>query len=251
MNNYHFFFILFMLLLEAFDIEQNPGPNNFTADLSILHLNIRSIRNKLDYIKDNFLDFDILCFSETHLDVQISNEFLLLSDTFDEPYRKDRTNHGGGVMIYLNSQLIHVRRTDLEIFCDESIWVEIKVNSVNYLLGLFYSPRTADVNFINNLNLNIEKANDFSKNIIIVGDLNEDLFNLNYQNLKDLIIINSLKNTIEDSTRQQALLDPIIVPDDMLYLDSGTIETLPSIVIIKQLILEFPLIISVSFLLKG
>ena len=59
--------------------------------------------------------------------------------------------------------------------------------------------------------------------------MNEDLFNLNYQNLKDLIIINSLKNTIEDSTRQQALLDPIIVPDDMLYLDSGTIETLPSI----------------------
>ena len=229
MNNYHFFFILFMLLLEAFDIEQNPGPNNFTADLSILHLNIRSIRNKLDYIKDNFLDFDILCFSETHLDVQVSNEFLFLSDTFDRPYRKDRTNHGGGVMIYLNSQLIHVRRADLEIFCDESIWVEIKVNSVNYLLGLFYSPRTADVNFINNLNLNIEKANDSSKNIIIVGDLNEDLFNLNYQNLKDLIIINSLKNTIEDSTRQQALLDPIIVPDDMLYLDSGTIETLPSI----------------------
>ena len=169
-NNYQFFVILFMLLLEAFDIEQNPGPNNFTADLSILHLNIRSIRNKLDYIKDNFLDFGILCFSETHLDVQISNELLFLSDTFDEPYRKDRTNHGGGVMFYLNSQLIHVRRTDLEILCKESIWVEIKVNSLNYLLGLFYSPRTADVNFINNLNLNIEKENDFSKNIIIVGD---------------------------------------------------------------------------------
>ena len=126
-----------MLLLEAFDIEQNPGPNNFTAALSILHLNIRSTRNKLDYIKDTFLGFDILCFSETHLDVQISNEFLFLSDTFAEPYRKDRTNHGGGVMIYFNSQLIHVRMADLEIFCDESIWVESKVNSVNYLLGFF------------------------------------------------------------------------------------------------------------------
>ena len=217
MNNYHFSFILFMLLLEAFDIEQNPGPNNFTAALSILHLNMRSIRNKLDYIKDTFLDFDILCFSETHLDVQSSNEFLFLSDTF------------AGVMIYFNSQLIHVRMADLEIFCDESIWVEIKVNSVSCLLGLFYSSRTADVNFINNLNLNIRKANDFSKNVIIVGDLNEDLFNLNYENLKDLIIINSLKNTIEDSTRQQALLDPIIVSDDMLYLNSGAIETLPSI----------------------
>ena len=174
-NSYHFFFILFMLLLEAFDIEQNTGPNNFTADLSILHRNIRSTSNKLDYIKDNFLDFDILCFSETHLDVQISNELLFLSDTFDGPYKKKiyLTNHGGGVMIYLDSQLIHVRRADLDFLCDESIWVEITVNSVNYLLGLFYSPRTAHVNFINNLNLDIEKAKDFSKNIIIVEDLNE------------------------------------------------------------------------------
>ena len=82
---------------------------------------------------------------------------------------------------------------------------------------MFYSPRTADINFINNLKLKIEKANYFSKNIIIVGDLNEDLFYLNHQILKDLIIINSLKNTIEDNARQQALLDPIIVPDDILY----------------------------------
>ena len=73
------------------------------------------------------------------------------------------------------------------------------------------------------------KRQTTSKNNIIVGDLNEDLFNLNYQNLKDLIIINSLKNTIEGSSRQQALLDPVIFPDDMLYLDSGTIESLPSI----------------------
>ena len=116
-----------MLLLEAFDIEQNPGPNDFTADLSILHLNIRSIRNKLDYVKDNVLDFDILCFSETHLDVQISNELLLLSDTFDEPYRKDRTNHGGGVMIYLNSQLIHVRRADLKYFMMNSFGLKLRL----------------------------------------------------------------------------------------------------------------------------
>ena len=70
-------------------------------------------------------------------------------------------------MIYLNSQLIHVRRADLEIFCEESIRVEIKVNSVIYLLGLFYDPRTADVNFINNLNLNIEKAKTFRRTLLL------------------------------------------------------------------------------------
>ncbi|MCG7879943.1 MAG: reverse transcriptase domain-containing protein [Candidatus Thiodiazotropha endolucinida] len=215
-------------MLQALDIEKNPGPansNSANAELSILHLNIRSIRNKIDYIKDHFLDFDILCFTETHLDHQITNDTLLLSDTFNEPYRRDRTNHGGGLLVYINSQLNHSRRTDLEIYCPESIWVEIKVNNINYLLGLFYSPRTADVTFFENLNLNIEKAYDLTRNLIILGDLNEDLFNDNYQNLKELILLNSLQNTVTVATRQSALLDPIIIFDDMQFLDSGTIDT--------------------------
>ena len=61
------FFVMFLLLLQAGDIETNPGPEN-GYKLSILHLNIRSIRSKLDFILDNFSEFNILCFSETHLD---------------------------------------------------------------------------------------------------------------------------------------------------------------------------------------
>ena len=70
LQNCHFALIISILLLLASDIEQNPGPPNFLSDLSVLHLNIRSIRNKMEYIIDNFLDFDILCVSETHLDSQ-------------------------------------------------------------------------------------------------------------------------------------------------------------------------------------
>ncbi len=68
LNMPHFY----QLLLLAGDIELNPGPTNDSGGcLSIMHQNIRSIRNKMDYIKDNFLDFDILCFTETHLSVDI------------------------------------------------------------------------------------------------------------------------------------------------------------------------------------
>ena len=69
--------------------------------------------------------------------------------------------------------------------------------NVNYFLGLFYSPKTADITFFDNLNLNTEKAYDLSKNTIIFGDLNEDLLNENFQNLRDLILLNSLRNTIK------------------------------------------------------
>lgn len=64
--NVQFLLIMCLLLLEAGDIERNPGPENNNS-ISIIHLNIRSIRNKIEYIQDNFLDFDILCFSESHL----------------------------------------------------------------------------------------------------------------------------------------------------------------------------------------
>ena len=240
LQNCHFALIISILLLLASDIEQNPGPPNFLSDLSVLHLNIRSIRNKMEYIIDNFLDFDILCFSETHLDTQIATESLLLSDSFDIPYRKDRTNHGGGLLVYLNSELIHHRRHDLEMFCEESVWVEIKMNNFSYLLGLFYSPRTADNSFFNNLSLNIEKAYEFSKSLVIVGDLNEDLLNPNFHNLKDLLLINSMQNSISDPTRQHAILDPIIIPEDLPFLDSGTISIPSEISDHKATFIRFP-----------
>ena len=91
--NVQFSLVLRLLLLEAGDIESNPGPNP-EHTLSVLHLNIRSIRNKIDYLKDNFIDFEVLCFSETHLDLTVSTETLSISNCFINPYRKDRNMHG-------------------------------------------------------------------------------------------------------------------------------------------------------------
>ena len=146
---------------------------------------------------------------------------------FDIPYRKDRTNHGGGLLVYLNKNIIHSRIPELESYCNESIWIKIKKGSEMLLLGTFYSPKTADVAFFNNLNNNLEKAYDISQNLLLLGDFNEDLFNCNYHNLKDLLYLNSLKNIINEATRGNAILDPIIVPTDFSYLDNGTI-TVPS-----------------------
>ena len=208
--NLHFLIVMCLLLIEAGDIESNPGPGNQNS-ITIMHLNIRSIRHKIDYILDNFTDIDILCFSETQLDFNVSTESLRLSNSYNEPYRKDRNSHGGGLLMYLNSNLIHCRRPDLEIFCPESIWAEIKVKHDTYLIGLFYSPVTSEATFLNSFSSNIEKALDLTKDMILVGDLNEDLLNLNYRNLRDTLLINSLQNVITDATRQAAILDPIII----------------------------------------
>jgi exonuclease III len=215
--------VVLLLLLRAGDVETNPGPvSGVEGCLSILHCNIRSIRHKLDYIRDSFIDFDILCFTETHLDETVLDETLILSN-FNSDYRKDRTCHGGGILVYVSDSLIHNRMPELEQFCPESVWIKIRTKHETYLVGTFYSPKTSDSDFFNNFNRNIDKALDLTRNVVILGDLNEDLLNLNNHKLKDVLLTNSLVNTIEEPTRGNALLDPIIIPSDMSFANTGTL----------------------------
>ena len=127
-----------ILLIICMDIHLNPGPASDTINsLDILHLNIRSIRNKIDYISEFSDTHQILCFSETHLDNTVDADSLKI-EGYDEPLRKDRTLNGGGVMVYISSSLIYKRRLDLENIRLETIWVEIKLKSFNLLLCCFY-----------------------------------------------------------------------------------------------------------------
>jgi hypothetical protein len=220
-----FCFIIILLLLQAGDIEVNPGPDNQSLNsLSILHCNIRSIRHKMDFIRDNFSDFDIVCFTETHLDDFVTDEHLFLSDSLNSFFRKDRTCHGGGILVYLSDNIVYERVPVLEVFCNESIWIKIKLKGQIYLLGTFYSPKPSDADFFTCFNRNIDKAFELSNNIMIVGDLNENLLIPNNRKLTDILLLNSMINIIKEPTRLNALLDPIIISSDLNYSDSGTIS---------------------------
>ena len=174
------------------------------------------------------MDYDILAFTETHLDGNVCNENILI-ENYDKPYRKDRTCHGGGLLVYINSNLAHERMEALEIFWDECIWFKVKQNNQFYLFGMFYSPKTSDKLFFQRLNNNLDSAMDISRNIIIMGDFNEDILNTNNQNLKNVLLINSLNNVITEPTRDRALLDPVLTSFDQTVLDSGILKVPPEI----------------------
>ena len=113
----------------------NLGPYNINNSLSILGSSIRSIRNKCDNLIENFLDFDILWFSESHFDANITTESMIMSSQYDILYRKDGTYHGGDLLMYLSCELAHIRIIGLETFWNESLWVEIKLDRDLYLIG--------------------------------------------------------------------------------------------------------------------
>ena len=72
------------------------------------------------------IDFNVLCFSETHLDVSVNNEDILIEGFNLVLYRKDVTAHWSGFRVYVSTDLITSRNTELENCLEESLWIEIK-----------------------------------------------------------------------------------------------------------------------------
>lgn len=104
-----FVFVIFILVVLSADVKTNQGPSNDvqTKSLSIIPLNIRSMRNKFEY-KDNYLDCDIVCFTEFHLSDKVNDEMLIL-EVFGTFYRKDKTNHASGFLIFISNNVISSR----------------------------------------------------------------------------------------------------------------------------------------------
>ena len=101
--------------------------------IKIAHVNINSIRNKIDLLSAELSDYyDIICVSETKLNDTVKT-FDLEIDGFRIPLRKDRQiNYGGGLMIYIKNNLCFKRRTELESNDIENIW-----NEINFLKNKF------------------------------------------------------------------------------------------------------------------
>ena len=78
------------------------------------------------------------------------------------------------------------------------------------------------------LNINIDNALDTNPNIVIIGDLNQDLLNPREIHLNNILHLNSLSNIILQPTRitdhSSTLIDVILLTDSMTSLNADTID---------------------------
>jgi hypothetical protein len=63
--------------------------------------------SKLNYIADIIEEFDIVFFTETHLDNQVLDSDIII-EGFETPSRKNRDSRGGGIITYTYFQHVHV-----------------------------------------------------------------------------------------------------------------------------------------------
>ena len=222
-------------LLIACDISKNPGPfpsnsdfsnsilntssvdsdNNFhewfvnscdlSADfksyLSLIHLNIQSIKPKCDILNAELSEFDILCFTESWLDVTVQDSDVALQG-FDVPFRNDRSDRpGGGVIVYCKNNLVCTRRHDLDVRGVECVWIELHLKNSHYLIGTFYRPPNSQNDLWDLIDHSIELAVDTRiKNIIITGDINENQLIHGNTHIKSISTNYSLHQLIRDPT---------------------------------------------------
>ncbi|CAC5363658.1 unnamed protein product [Mytilus coruscus] len=228
-----FYLLLLCLLLICGDIEPNPGPERTheysEKTLSIFHCNIRSLRNKLNYIADIIEDYDVVFFTETHLDSNITDDDISIMG-FQVPVRKDRNSHGGGIIMYFKNYVHITRRQDLEHDEIESMWFELKTKLRSILININYrSERQSTVYFWQYFDQMLKNALDENNCIICLGDLNKNFMSDLPSNIRDVIFINGLINIIDKATHfdtrtsSSSLLDPILVTDSIPVLDKDTI----------------------------
>jgi hypothetical protein len=125
------------------------------------------MKGKLTEIQAVSSSYDILCFTETHLDPTISDEYVLDSN-HKTIYRKDRDIHGGGVLIAINKYIDH---SPVKFEGSEELIGIFIPGVIDTLIFCIYIPPTkasAEIfSVFDNIDLNISQCN-----VLFVGDFN-------------------------------------------------------------------------------
>ena len=207
------FLVIHLLIMLAGDVETNPGPRTDQeeySNLSICHINIRSLKPKLDGIlykmetirHDVAFKYNVITLSETWLkDSDDIEDFTI--NGYQKPFIRNRVQTGGGVLCWVTDNIAAQRRFDLEVNEIEAMWLEVRENIHKFLLCVAYRPPSC-ADFWIHLQICLDKiysSGNGNQNILLIGDFNSDFNTLQGQHLSDFSIVNNLSTLIFQPTR--------------------------------------------------
>ena len=149
--------------------------------LSMFHLNVQSLPAKFENV-ETFLEsincnFTVYAFSETWLSDDVPSYYNLPNYTFLNKCRKGR--RGGGVCMYVNSDVMYKKRYDHTLDKDsiDSLFIEIEVKDHrNVIIGVIYKPPNFNSSdFIDSLSTILSRIESEQKDCFLLGDYNFDL----------------------------------------------------------------------------
>lgn len=211
--------------------------NRQTLNLSIGHLNVRSLVPKFNILK-NYLSvngFDILALTETWLTHVVDDNELHINNF--KLVRRDRGyGRGGGILLYIRSSLQYRILTDIHVTdCTEQIWVEFRAKGVRTVLGIFYRPPgfAHFSHFLEEFEYNISEQLLQCDNLLCLGDFNIDLYSLDSlycQRFISILNAYNLSQVINEPTRvgmsKASLIDLILCLNNDFLISAGVDSTL-------------------------
>ena len=157
---------------ETFRKPKNDNPNKISSG----HLNINSIRNKIEFLKELIVvNVDIFLISETKInDTFPTGQFLI--NGYQLPLRFDRNGNKGGLLLYTGDH-IPCKKLNLDFNpVIEVIAIEINLKKRKWLLIGSYNPQKDRIR--NHLNSIGNVLNDLClkyENFILIGDFNSEI----------------------------------------------------------------------------
>ena len=216
--------------LSDYDIDENIEPDincNYynvpelqsletsSKDLSVLHMNIRSLSLHFDelftLLGNIGINFHLIGLSEIKdsVDSPISTNIDIPGYNF---HHTSSLSAAGGVGIYVKSNLEANKRLDLSIStCDfETVWIEIvNAKSKNILCCCAYRHPSSDIiKFIDHIQEILSKTANENKIAHIMGD-----FNINLLNSENHTLTSDFINTMFSNHFQPLILQPTRVTD--------------------------------------
>lgn len=170
-------------LLEAGDVEPNPGPQATETPaqaeqraITISTQNVRSLRNKLHTLRSHAGEletFSVIAITETWLQEETSDAELQFGLPNHTWFRRDRVTHGGGVACAVQNHLHPFRRLDLEPEHAEMLVVELKT-APSLLIAVCYCKPAPDDGALERTMTALQAlvARHPSRRIAAVGDFN-------------------------------------------------------------------------------
>ena len=120
----------------------------------------------------HILKFDLLGITETHLNKNISDDWIKIPGY--NFIRNDRDSLGVGVLIYFKEDLISHQIHSWDKPNMEATRLNVTVRSQSFLIGCIYRPPN-DTSFFETFTDTITNIWMMRKNIILVGDFNSDM----------------------------------------------------------------------------
>lgn len=222
--------------------KHDPNINN--CNLSLFHLNTQSLNKKandlVNYLSSIHNHFDIYGFSETWFTSDIDANIIDLGDYSSENCNREG-RRGGGVSLFIKSDLNYVNRPDLVIDCIDcdSLFVEISHNSTKIIIGIVYKPEYVVFNdFFTQLGAVLNTISSEKKSCYIMGDFNLDLLthetNSKVNDFINMFYSYDFIPSIDRPTRVRrnntghisaTLIDNIFTNDILAHITSGVLIT--------------------------